>query len=470
MSNIKTQTVLCVDDDEQNLQLLEALLLPYGFTLKFSGSGENALAQIKEEAPDLILLDVMMPGMSGLGVLEKLRSEEKTRLIPVVLVTALNAEEDRIRGIEMGCDDFISKPFDKNELVARVRSLLKISYYRRSLDEKEKFEAVIQGLREGVIVCRPDWTVTRANSSAQRYLDLSEGDPFLDHIFSHYVVSIRREFLVDLLPGHETFDIKREATAAFKPLYLEVHRDILRGPGGEPSCLVLTLRDVTRQRHESFVTQDFLTLLSHKFNTPIAVISETLDFIKAEVKKAESLGFIEAAEKKLKEIHALSQRIIYVLEMQNKGLDDVFQEDFLNHAIHTVKEKFDLKYKIAGILEKDVLVHKVALWKVIVLEELMENAYKFRGEDGLRMKLTLTEEAMTFSDNGAGIPPEEREKIFEPFYQIYKTFHGNIPGLGLGLTFVKKLVELNHGKIEVVDGLHQGASIKIDFFPQVQMG
>lgn len=465
MKDIKKPTVLCVDDDTRNLELLEALLSPEGYDVKFCRSGAEALIQVTEEIPDLILLDIMMPGASGLEVLELLRAEERTRLIPVVLVTALHAEEDRIRGIGAGCDDFISKPFDKSELIARVRSLLKISYYRRSLDEKEKFEAVIQELRDGVIVCGPDWTVTRANSSAKNYLGLSEGDPFLRHIFDHYSISVKRELLADVSATPKKFDIKRENTEEFKALCLEANLDVVKNARGEPSCMVLTLRDVTEQRNMDFLAFDFLALLSHKFNTPIAVISDALDLIKPQIEKEKFREMIGAAESQLKEIHGLSQRIIYVLEMQSKGLKDVFFADFLDGAAYRAKEKLDAKHKIVGILEKDISVRKVALWKVIVLEELMENAYKFHGQDGLRMKLTFTDDVMTFSDNGVGIPPEEQKRIFEPFYQIYKEFHGRIPGLGLGLTLVKKLVELNQGKIEVQSELGRGTLFRIVFSP-----
>jgi len=461
----KMQTILCVDDDKKNLELLEALLSPLGYTLKFSGSGDDALRQIQAETPDLILLDVMMPILSGFAVLERLRSDERTRLIPVVLLTALNAEEDRISGIEAGCDDFISKPFNKNELIARVRSLLKLGYYRRSLDEKEKFEAVIQELRDGVIVCSSDWTVVRINRSAQRYLELREGDSLLERIWGHYSVSISRELLTDLSQGHKEFDIKREATEEFKALFLEAHLDVLKNTSRELSSLVLTIRDVTQQRNESFITQDFFSLLSHKFNTPILVIQEVLDLLRTEIQSRKNLEFLASAESKLKDIHRLSQRMIYVLDVQSQGMNNVFQEDFLKNSVYKTKEKLDAQYGVVSILEKDISVQQVALWKIIVLEELMENSYKFRDKDGLRLKLTLTEDAMTFSDNGVGIPPEEQEKIYEPFYQIYNVFDGNIPGLGLGLTLVKRLVELNRGKIEVESGSQKGTTIKILFGP-----
>ena len=193
MANGKKQTILCVDDDKKNLELLDAILSPLGYALQFSESGEDALAQVKTKIPDLILLDVMMPTLSGLEVLKRLRSDEKTRSIPVVIVTALRAEEDRARGLEAGCDDFISKPFEKSELMARVRSLLKISAYRSSLEEKGKWAHVIGEMNKALVVCRPDWVITNYNRAAQRYLmpdPALEEVNFLELIYKNYSVSV----------------------------------------------------------------------------------------------------------------------------------------------------------------------------------------------------------------------------------------------------------------------------------------
>ncbi|MFH1995437.1 MAG: response regulator [Candidatus Omnitrophota bacterium] len=129
-----TARILVVDDEQKNVKLLEAYLLPLGYEVMKAGNGREALTIIEKKSVDLMLLDVMMPGMDGFEVTEKLRADERTRLIPVVLVTALKETEDRIRGIKAGCDDFISKPFDKDELLARVRSLLRIKTLRDELE------------------------------------------------------------------------------------------------------------------------------------------------------------------------------------------------------------------------------------------------------------------------------------------------------------------------------------------------
>jgi putative two-component system response regulator len=121
--------ILVVDDQPQNIELLEAYLIPQGYAIIKAANGEEALEMLSGNKIDLILLDVMMPGMDGFEVTRRIRRDDKNRLLPIILVTALRETEDRVKGIEAGCDDFISKPVDKMELLARVRSLLKVKAY-----------------------------------------------------------------------------------------------------------------------------------------------------------------------------------------------------------------------------------------------------------------------------------------------------------------------------------------------------
>jgi putative two-component system response regulator len=138
------QVILLVDDQPQNLELLEAYLGPQGYQIIKAAGGEEALRQLSGHQIDLVLLDVMMPGMDGFEVTRRIRQDENHRLLPIVLVTALRETEDRIKGIEAGCDDFLSKPFDKMELLARVRSLLKVKAYNSLMsDYRKELEAEV---------------------------------------------------------------------------------------------------------------------------------------------------------------------------------------------------------------------------------------------------------------------------------------------------------------------------------------
>jgi putative two-component system response regulator len=130
-------TVLVVDDMESNIRLFARLLSRDGYRVLTAADGADALAVVHREHPDLILMDVMMPKLDGFEVCRLLKQAPSTRLVPVVLVTALQDSQDRIRGLEVGADDFISKPVNAAELTARVRSLLRIKRYTDELDSAE---------------------------------------------------------------------------------------------------------------------------------------------------------------------------------------------------------------------------------------------------------------------------------------------------------------------------------------------
>ena len=130
--------ILVVDDQPQNIELLEAYLVPHSYEIVNAANGEEALGKLYRNQIDLILLDVMMPGIDGFEVTRRVRQDDKNRQLPIILITALMEPEDRIKGIEAGCDDFISKPVDKMELLARVKSLLKVKAYNDLVSNYQK--------------------------------------------------------------------------------------------------------------------------------------------------------------------------------------------------------------------------------------------------------------------------------------------------------------------------------------------
>lgn len=131
-------TILIVDDEIVSRYTVEALLSSEGYELVFAESGEEALEKAVELVPDLMLLDVMMPGMNGFEVCQLLRANPRLAELPVVMVTALDDRESRIKGIEAGADDFMSKPFDRAELRARIRTITRLNRYRRLVETEEK--------------------------------------------------------------------------------------------------------------------------------------------------------------------------------------------------------------------------------------------------------------------------------------------------------------------------------------------
>ena len=128
-------TILIVDDLPQNLRLLDAVLSPRGYRVLPAASGEEALRVLRDQQPDLVLLDIVMPDMDGYEVCRRIRTDPSTAYLPVVMVTA-SGDQEKLQAIEAGADDFVTKPFEKAELLARVHSLVRIKRYHDTVEQQ----------------------------------------------------------------------------------------------------------------------------------------------------------------------------------------------------------------------------------------------------------------------------------------------------------------------------------------------
>ncbi|CAA9299252.1 MAG: hypothetical protein AVDCRST_MAG93-4479, partial [uncultured Chloroflexia bacterium] len=190
-------TILIVDDEPAGRDTLEAILYQQGYDLVFAADGWEALDQAVHLTPDLILLDVMMPGIDGFEVCRRLRADSRVAEVPIILITALDDRESHIAGFEAGADDFVSKPFDRFVLRARVRSVTRLNRYRRLHDERAKFERVVSLAPDGLIILDHDGNIRFSNpawgqlndandtpiagSSIERYVH--DGEYFRQHVF-----------------------------------------------------------------------------------------------------------------------------------------------------------------------------------------------------------------------------------------------------------------------------------------------
>ena len=140
-------TILVVDDLPANLKLLDAVLAPRGFRVRTAATGEEALRCLQREVPDLVLLDVVMPGIDGYETCRRIRANPSTEYLPVVMVTA-SGDQQKVAAIEAGADDFVTKPFEQAELLARVRSLVRVKRYHdtivRQADELAQWNAQLE--------------------------------------------------------------------------------------------------------------------------------------------------------------------------------------------------------------------------------------------------------------------------------------------------------------------------------------
>jgi class 3 adenylate cyclase/CheY-like chemotaxis protein len=191
----KSSRILVVDDSPQNCRLLEAILAPRGYTVSSANSGKEALGLIATEPPDLVLLDIVMPELSGYEVCRQLRASPATRMVPVVMLTS-SGDQDKLSAIEAGADEFISRPFNQLELLARVRSLLRIKEYHDTVQAQARELAEWNELLE-----------SRVSAQVEELERLGELRRFLSPQLAELVVSRADE---SLLKSH-----RREITVVF---------------------------------------------------------------------------------------------------------------------------------------------------------------------------------------------------------------------------------------------------------------
>jgi len=455
--------VLIVDDYPANVKLLERNLRTAGYETIAAYDGQEALEKVRTERPDLILLDIMLPKIDGFEVCRRLRADEATAVIPIIMITALMETEDRIRGLESGADDFISKPFDRGELLARVKSLLQVKYYRSMLAEREKFHAVIQDLSHGIIITDGQWRIQTISRRASELLgrtdeDLTGGD--LGEVLGLFQVEPPLEALKRSGARLVTVELAREDVRP--PRYLAGRYTRIDGPQGELFNTALVFRDVSDMRQKEKLKRDFLSLITHKLKTPLTIVGGYLRLIDQHKYGDVPPAMAEAVKISMGKVQELADLIEKVLsyagltatELERAG-HLVRVEDVVRRISRRIQERYPAR-QVHWVITLPPALGRARVPEellFIVLDNLMDNAAKFSQKGDVRVEIAAREVEdrqleISVRDDGPGIRPQDRDQIFQDFSQIEDVFTGNIAGMGLGLATAKRLVASWDGQID----------------------
>jgi len=451
--------ILIVDDTETGREILDALLHSPVYQLAFACSGPEALVKAEELTPDLILLDVMMPGMDGFEVCRRLRANPRLAEIPIILVTALDDRQSRLQGIEAGADDFVTKPFDHAELRARVRTITRLNRYRRLLDERARFEWVVEQADDGYVLLGQKNELLYANERAHWLLELPPEAvlPTKDDFLAHIEQTFRCEPAAawkKLLDQHAIqpelpIYLIRPETAQAQALWLEV--TLLTQVDGGKMQRLLHLRDVTARMSTQRDIWTFHSMVMHKLNTPLHAISGGLQLLLPEMLENLSTDQIQEVMKLISSgvyrlNHTISDILQYLRMPVSAHSGDAFLAGQLDELIKQIGLGLELKQLFVhnGFpTDKRLILSPRAM--ECILWELLENAKKFHPTQSPAVEIELAPVSsavamLRVTDNGVALTPEQIDKVWLPYYQAEKYFTGEVPGMGLGLTMVAALV------------------------------
>jgi len=248
INNEKKPKILVVDDEPRNVRLLSMILKAEGYEVLPGYSGEEAIEKARTESPDLLLLDIMMPRIDGYEVCEELRRYNETKAIPIVMITALRGLDEKIKALDTGADDFISKPFDKFEVLARARSLLRVKYLHDELAHaNQKLKAQNELLESELIM---------AKEVQESLLPRNIEEQMLTELEFCY------QYIPTLAVGGDFFDIAKISSGVIGVFIADV-----MGHGAQPALITVLIKTLLSELvHELHEPAELLSELNRRYN------------------------------------------------------------------------------------------------------------------------------------------------------------------------------------------------------------
>lgn len=483
-------TILIVDDDQRGQDVLESMLLDQNYKLVFASSGREALVKASEVMPDLILLDVMMPGIDGFEVCKHLRLDKQLAEVPIILVTALEDRESRLRGIEVGADDFVSKPFDRTELKARVKSIIRLNRYRKLVESEEKLKeqaALLDVTHDSILVVDVTGKLLYYNKNAEQLYGWTESEAAKNvEIFlgEGYLSK-----LIELCDGAIKYSWEGELeqkTKEHKQITVNSRWTIMPDKTGYPKSVLVVNSDITEKKKleaQLLRTQRLENIgalasgIAHDLNNVLTPIMIAISIMQRKYKDESSQRMLSTLENTTKRGADLIKQVLSF----GRGLKNEKNIIQIKHLIleieKIIKETFPKSIQIFINISKD-------LWTISAdttqMHQILLNL-SVNARDAMMPRggtITISAENILIDDSYASIYPEAKagqyilittkdigcgiaedilDKIFEPFFSTKQIGEGT----GLGLATVKNIIKSHNGFLSLKSKVGEGTEFKV---------
>ncbi|AOS43244.1 Blue-light-activated protein [Lacunisphaera limnophila] len=475
-------TILVVDDEPRAQALLRNLLEVEGYQVLCAGNGPEALAAARQ-LPDVVLLDLMMPGMDGYEVCQKLRADPLLALMPVIMLTALDDRASRLRGLQAGADDFLAKPFDSAELRARLRTITRLNRYRTLYEEHARFEAAIAHAPEAIVLAELDGTILHRNAAFDTLI-AAAGDPrpnFYAYLPAEAGLALRAAVGT---PGRARGLETTLRAGGPADTVVEITHGLM--PWAGRGIVQFHLRDRTEQKRleAQLLRSQRIELLGqlagsvvHDMNNILTAIggSAILLELNAGSDPAQQLRNIQNG---VKRGAGVLRQLLMFARGSDGELETLSAIGPVAEVVDLVRETFGRSYEVDFQIDEDLpalrldptQVHQIVMNLCVNARDAMpvggRLAISVRRETVATTPACAPDAApgdyvvVAVRDQGTGIPPEVLPRLFDPFF----TTKAEGKGTGLGLATVMRLVR-RHGGFVTVDTVVGSGTTFLCHFP-----
>ncbi|MBD2033943.1 response regulator [Leptolyngbya sp. FACHB-321] len=478
--------ILVIDDTPENLNLLSVLLIKHGYKVRSVTKGSTGIRGAQVMPPDLILLDVNMPQMSGYEVCHHLKADDRTREIPIIFISALEAVSDKVKAFQAGGVDYITKPFQIEEVLARIETHLTLRRLQSQLQLQN--EQLQQEIRERKHAEEKFATIFQHSPNPIAIVTVSEGqlmevNPSFLSISGYTRDQVIGNSITQLHLGHDsaTFLRRLQTTETFHNLEFE----LLTHSGSVKSILLsfdrielngttyalLIANDITERKR---LENEFISLVSHELRTPLTSMMGSLDLLSSgqlgslteQGQQVLSIG-VKNAERLIRLINDILdlERIRSGKITMNRRSCNL--ADLMIQATEEMQAMADRSEIQLSTEPVSILLNADPDRIMQALTNLLSNAIKFSpAQTTVQMQACSSGQTssvcISVCDQGRGIPSHQIQTIFERFQQVDTSDARQKGGTGLGLSICRNIIEQHGGRIWVESTVKQGSTFYIE--------
>lgn len=467
--------ILVVDDEERIREAVQRVMVGAGYEVFLASDGAEGLAQVEQHAPDLVLVDLMMPVMDGMEFLEQARRRYPD--LTSVVITGFATVEKAVEAMKQGADDFLAKPFKPNDLrlvVGRARARA-LTLHDLAV-EKSRNRTLVAAMRNGVLVVDSQGDTALVNPSLAGLLgstpEALQGLPCREVLPWPEVCASLERAMAGAWPAGEEERRRVSLGQGEREVHLQVDCAPFFDNRGRVVGAVAVFDDVTAFMRLSQLKNEFVSTVAHEIVSPLsAVLAQMQNLAQgllgplAEPQTA----LVKRAGQRLQAIANLSRDLLDLSKIEAGALGQPARVELaplLREAVDMLAGQAEEKGQSLELAVEGELppVRGVAEELLRMLVNLVGNGVKYT-PDGGRVRVTAWTEqggvALSVADTGLGIPAAEQEAVFQRFYRVKNADTRHIPGSGLGLAIVSRVVQAHGGRLELTSAPGQGSTFTV---------